>query len=158
MQRDTTNTSSDCMTGYDSFLTLWTNLKTNLESDADYLAGIAAKGQGQGSTAGYELDKIEKYIDVATGATNVFNECDIDYYLQAISKATSNVAGFVNQAINTGYRSQETTQFADLATAIAAEDEATTAVLLGVFIKDFLMAEIPDKSQTGYYQDVGQLM
>ena len=145
------------MAGYDSFKTLWDTLQTSLESDADYYAGILAKGQGAGSPTGYALDKIEKYIDLATGATNVFNECDIDYYLQAISKATSNVAGAFNQVVNAGYRSQETTQFCAMATYISAEDETNSALYLGNFIKDFLMAEIPDKASAGGYQDVGQL-
>ena len=39
--------------------------------------------------------------------TNVYNECDIDYYFIAVSKATSSVPGVVNQAINYAWRQQD---------------------------------------------------
>ena len=29
---------------------------------------------------------------------------------------------------------------------------------MGTFVKDFLMAEIPDKSEAGFYDEVGTLM
>jgi len=79
-------------------------LETSLASDVDYLAGLEAKGQGQGSSAGYQLVKFEKYIDMATVTTNLYNECDIEYYAVSLSKASSNVAGFINQGINTYFR------------------------------------------------------
>lgn len=129
-----------------------------MESDADYLAGLAAKGQADGTSYGYALSKFESYIDMATVSTNLFNECDLDYYLMAVSKAVSNVAGFINQAINTYFRMNEGTVYDDMETAFEANDSEASAVLLATFIQDFLMAEIPDKSQAGYYQSVGQLM
>ena len=163
LQKDPTNESSDCMGGYDTLKTTYASLVENLESDANYLAGLAAKGQGAGSSYGYAIDKFESYIDMATVSTNLFNECDIDYYLQSVSKATSNVAGFVNQGINTYWRMQESTVFDEMETAFSVDDEANTdasksAELLAGFIKDFLMAEIPDKSEAGYYVEVGSLM
>ena len=158
LQRDTTNTDSDCMAGYTMLQEVYATLSTNLESDADYLAGLAAKGQADGTSYGYALSKFESYIDMATVSTNLFNECDLDYYLMAVSKAVSNVAGFINQAINTYFRMNEGTVYDDMETAFEAEDSEASAILLATFIQDFLMAEIPDKSQAGYYQSVGQLM
>ena len=158
LQRDTTNTDSDCMAGYTQLQNTYAALVSNLESDADYLAGLQAKGQADGTTYGYALDRFESYIDMATVSTNLFNECDIDYYLMAVSKAVSNVAGFINQGINTYWRLQESTVYDQMETAFTAVDATTSAQLLAEFIKDFLMAEIPDKSAAGYYQSVGQLM
>ena len=159
LQRDTTNTSSDCMNGYETLLEVYDTLQVNLESDADYLAGLAAKGQADGTAYGYALSKFESYVDMATVSTNLFNECDIDYYMIAVSKAVSNVAGFVNQAINTYFRyTDDSTLYDEMETAFTAMNTADSATLLATFIKDFLMAEIPDKSSTGYYQSVGQLM
>ena len=158
LQRDTTNTDSDCMAGYTQLTDTYAALVSNLESDADYLAGLQAKGQADGTTYGYALDRFESYIDMATVSTNLFNECDIDYYLMAVSKAVSNVAGFINQGINTYWRLQESTVYDEMETAFNAVDATTSAQLLATFIKDFLMAEIPDKSAAGYYQSVGQLM
>ena len=158
LQRDPTNESSDCMTGYSTLQTVYASLAKNLESDADYLAGLAAKGQADGTEYGYALSKFESYIDMATVSTNLFNECDLDYYLMAVSKAVSNVAGFFNQAINTYFRMNEGTVYDEMEVAFAASDATTSAELLAKFVQDFLMAEIPDKSQAGYYQSVGQLM
>lgn len=158
LQRDKTNTQSDCLDGFETLKATSSDLQANLENDADYLAGLAAKGQGAGSSVGYALDKFESYVDMLTVSTNLYNECDIEYYAQALSKATSNVAGFVNQGINTYFRMQEGTIFTEMETAFLAEDIDTSAALLGTFIQDFLMAEIPDKATAGYYMEVGSLM
>ena len=163
LQKDPTNETSDCMTGYTTLQETYSALVSNLESDADYLAGLAAKGQGTGSEYGYMLDKFESYVDMATVSTNLFNECDLNYYLESLSKAVSNVAGFVNQAINTYWRMQESTVFDEMETAFSVNDLDNTnyersAELLAQFVKDFLMAEIPDKSEAGYYVQVGSLM
>merc|ERR1739844_799494 len=127
-----TAVGTDCLNGYDTLQNTYNTLVVDLESDANYLAGLAAKGQGSGTEYGYALDKFE---------------CDIKYYLEAISKATSNVAGFINQGVNTYYRMQDDDQFTEMETAFANEDVETSAYLLGNFIQDFLMAEIPDKSE-----------
>ena len=163
LQKDPTNEESDCLTGYTLLQETYSSLVSNLESDADYLAGLAAKGQGSGSSYGYALDKFESYVDMATVSTNLFNECDLDYYLQALSKAVSNVAGFINQSINTFWRMQESTVFDEMETAFSVDDLDNTnytrsAELLAQFVKDFLMAEIPDKAEAGYYVQVGSLM
>ena len=94
-----------------------------------------------------------------TVTTNLYNECDLEYYVQSVSKATSNVAGLCNQLINIYWRmSEDGAIFEEMETAFAAEDASTSAKLLGSFIKVFLMAAIPDKSESGYYQEVSQLM
>ena len=105
------------MAGFDTLKTTYNQLVSNLESDAEYVAGLQAKGQGSGTSYGYAIDKFESYVDMATVSTNLFNECDIEYYLQAVSKAVSNVAGFFNQGINTYLRMQESTTFDDMETA-----------------------------------------
>lgn len=130
LQRDSTNTNSDCMKGYTTLKETYASLVTNLESDADYLAGLAAKGQGAGTSYGYALDKFESYIDMATVSTNLFNECDLDYYLMAISKAVSNVAGFINQAINTYFRMNEGSVYDEMEVAFENEDAEESAELL----------------------------
>ena len=161
LQKDTTNTSSDCMVGFETLKTTYNQLVSNLESDAEYVAGLQAKGQGSGTSYGYAIDKFESYVDMATVSTNLFNECDIEYYLQAVSKAVSNVAGFVNQGINTYFRMQESTTFDEMETAFnvgGVPNTSDSARLLAQFFKDFLMAEIPDKASAGYYTNVGTLM
>jgi len=95
---------------------------------------------------------------MATVSTNLFNECDIEYYMQALSKATSNVAGFCNQAVNTYFRLQESTVYDEMEVAFTALDDVTSATLLATFTKEFLMAEIPNKAAAGYYQEVGSFI
>ena len=75
----------------------------------------------------------------------------------ALSKATSNVAGAVNQIINTGFRLDDTTRYENLAQAFADADEAAAAQYLAEFTKDFLSAEIPDQASLATYQNVGSL-
>ena len=165
MQKDAANENTDCMEGYDQFLSLWNELIVYVENDSEYYKGLSEKGQATGNEVGFALDKFEKYIDIATSATNVFNECDIDYYMQALSKAISNVAGFSNQLVNTYWRSLESGPLGEMQTELdkftsgsGTMDTAKMSELFGTFIQDSLMAEIPDTASTGYYQDVGQLM
>ena len=165
MQKDSANENTDCMEGYDQFLVLWNELIVYISSDTEYYKGLSEKGQATGNDVGFAMQKFEKYVDIATSATNVFNECDIDYYMQALSKAVSNVAGFSNQLVNTYWRSLETGPLAEMETELnkftsgsGTMDTAKMAELFGTFIQDSLMAEIPDTASAGYYQDVGQLM
>ena len=92
-----------------------------------------------------------------TSFTNVYNQCDVDYYMIALSKATSNVAGAVNQIINTGFRLDDTSRYENLAQAFTDGDEAAAAQYLAEFTKDFLSAEIPDQASLATYQNVGSL-
>jgi hypothetical protein len=108
-----------------------------------YHAGLEAKGQGGGSPVGYNIDKGMKYIDMLTSFTNVYNNCDVDYYMIAMSKATGNVAGFVNQITNTLFRNfsaGDLDNYAVLATALDAGDTPKIAESFAVFVKDFLMS------------------
>lgn len=104
------------------------------------------------------MDKGAKYIDVAASVVNVYNQCDVDYYMQSISLAVSSLPGFANQVVNVLFRAQETTVYDELATALAAKDTQGVSKAFGTFMKDFLMTEIPDNVQTFSYQDVGSLM
>lgn len=158
LQRDTTNTSSDCMSGFSDLEALYNELQAYIVDDTAYLAGLAEKGLGAGTEFGYMMDKGEKYIDLAISSTNVFNECDIKYYVNAVTLALSNVSGLVNQIVNTVWRSQDTSMYADMQTCVANSDSDACAALLGQFVKEFLQAEIPDKSSATSYQSVGSLM
>lgn len=116
------------MKGYNVLKETYALLEANLLDDALYLQGLAEKGMGAGTDIGYAMDKFEKYLDLATAGTNVFNECDVDYYMIALSKATSNVSGFCQQAVNTYWRiSSDEQLFTDLQTALDNTDQATAA-------------------------------
>lgn len=104
------------------------------------------------------MDKGAKYIDVAASMVNVYNMCDVDYYMQSLSLALSSLPGFANQFVNVIFRYQETDVYESLATALAANDIPGASAAFGTFVKDFLMTEIPDNTSTFSYQDVGSLM
>ena len=102
-----------------------------------------------------------KYMDMLTASTNVYNNCDVDYYMIALSKASGNVAGFVNQTVNTlfrNYSEDDISNYTDLAASLEAGKTVDVAKYFATFFKDFLMAEIPDNSAVATYQTVSQLM
>ena len=104
MQRNTGDLSTSCMTGYDSFLTLWTDLSEELKTDVTYYAALKDKGQAKGSSIGFMFTKGQRYLDLLASGVNVYNQCDIDYYMRSISKAVSNVSGACNQLVNVYFR------------------------------------------------------
>ena len=145
------------MAGWDTLKELYDQLQTYLVDDTLYLQGLLEKGQGSGTNVGYILDKGDKYISLFTGFTNVYNQCDVEYYVMAVSKAVQNVPGAVNQIINTIWRTTDNTLYENLSTALTNEDTETTAQLLATFTKDFLMAEIPDKAESSFYVPAGTM-
>ena len=158
LQRDTGNRDTDCIKSFIEMQSQYGDLEDSLLSDTSYYAGLAAKGQGAGSEVGYAFDKAQKYINMATITTNVYNNCDVDYYMEATSKAVGNVSGFSNQIVNTAWRAYEDqTNFNNLAAAVKTNNAEEVGKFFGIFTKDFLMAEIPDKSATTYYTTVGQV-
>mmetsp|Transcript_17542 Transcript_17542/g.22237 ORF Transcript_17542/g.22237 Transcript_17542/m.22237 type:complete len:176 (-) Transcript_17542:224-751(-) len=122
MQRDSGNLNTDCVVGYDDFLTLYANLKTELQTDVSYYASLKGKGQGDGSAFGFQLSKGSKYIDLLASGINVYNQCDVDYYMRALSKATSNVSGIANQLVNIYWRTDDVALYNNLATAFTSKD------------------------------------
>ena len=73
-------------------------------SDVDYIKGLKEKGQGPGSSYGRAIDKGQGYIDAAIFGVNVFNYCDLDYYLVSLGKGLGSSSGAVNQVVNLFYR------------------------------------------------------
>ena len=120
LQGDTTNTETDCLHGYDSMRILWSDVKDVFEDISYYTDALIAKGQGNGTDAGYAMEKFERMVDLATGMTDVYNECKIDLYMQSVSKSIQNLSGFINQVINVFFRSQDDTLLTNLETALAA--------------------------------------
>ena len=132
MQLDAGNVLTDCMSGYDDFLTLYDDLKTELATDVEYFAAIKDKGQGSGSSVGFYLSKGNKYLDLLASGVNVYNSCDVDYYMRAFSKATSNVSGFVNQSINVVFRVYNDGElFTNLETAFTSGDISLASKYMG---------------------------
>ena len=49
MQDDDGNVTSQCITTFDEFIKLQNGIAAKLATDVDYYAGLASKGQGNGS-------------------------------------------------------------------------------------------------------------
>ena len=50
------------------------------------------------------IEKGQRYIDAAIFGVNVFNYCDLDYYLVSLGKALGSSSGAVNQVTNLFWR------------------------------------------------------
>ena len=122
---------------------------------------MIAKGQGAGTDVGFLIDKYQSYLDSVIYSVNVFNYCDLDYYLMAIGKSLGSATGAANQLVNLAYRyfSYEDAQnYYEMAIALEAEDTFTIGKCTGTFLSKLLMVEVPDTTELSSYQNVGSLM
>lgn len=161
MQQDKGSTTSECIVTFDEFIVLADQIATNVGSDADYLAGILAKGQGEGTSVGFQIDKFQSYFDAGIYSVNVFNYCDLDYYLMAIGKSTGSTSGFFNQLVNLGYRffdEDDAIIYYNMSVAIGEDDTDEVGKNFGLFLSAFLMVEVPDTTTAPDYQRVPSVM
>lgn len=124
--------------------------------EATYAAARAAKGSGDGTHIGFLIQNASLYQQVLISGFDFYNNCNIDYYLQAVGVASQNVAGFTNIATNLAFRvfSSSDTTFTDMVDAITAYDADTTDSTLlydlgfaaGTLLITMLSVEIPTLS------------
>ena len=124
--------------------------------EATYAAARAAKGSGDGTHIGFLIQNASLYQQVLISGFDFYNNCNIDYYLQAVGVASQNVAGFTNIATNLAFRvfSSSDTTFTDMVDAITAyEADTTDSTLLydlgfaaGTLLITMLSVEIPTLS------------
>ena len=161
MQQDPGNTTTQCITQFDTFTTSYSSILAEVADDTSYLAGLAAKGQGAGTDTGFLIAKGQAYIDVAISSVNVFNYCDLDYYLIAIGKAVGSSSGFVNQSFNLGFRffsQEDNINYYEMSVGMINDDSDAVGAGLGKFISALLMVDVPETTVTSSYSSVGQLM
>ena len=154
MQKDDGNTSSQCITTFDKFIVLQNGIAAKLSTDADYFKGIATKGQGNGSHAGFLIDAGQKYFDVIIYGVNVFNYCDFNLYLKAVGKAFGSSSGFVNQMINFFWRFfsyDDSVIYYNMSVAMMKHDVTGTGKQFGKFLKLFLMVATPEETTIPSY-------
>lgn len=135
-----------------------------------YYQGLAEKGQGSGTEVGFLLEKGQRYIDSAIFGVNVFNYCDLDYYLVSLGKSLGTASGAFNQFVNLGYRffsfedqenyynmsvaiSYNTTDCDGDATCETAKSTSVKDVgqAMGFFISALLSVQVPDTTSTSSY-------
>lgn len=110
-----------------------------------YYEAHAFKGNGVGSSLGKTMKNVEKYMAIYVKAADVYNQCDLDYYMIAIGDSLTTVSGFANFSVNFLWRwLAEDDLYDDLADGLAAKDFREVGRDMGTFIKILTAAEIPD--------------
>lgn len=137
------------MGAFDRFDELF--IKTEIESNvsAEYYAAHEEKGNGIGSDWGFEASNLTKYNDIIVNFFDLYNACNIDYYMIQLGVNTTTVSGASNFAINAVWRI-----FYDdyrlLAESLASNDYELVGRLTGIYAKDFLQVEIPEAGDIAY--------
>ena len=152
--------SSQCIKTYDGFIELYNDMQSKIKDDAAYYAAQLAKGQGEGTNVGKIFADAQAYIDVYIYGVNVFNYCDINYYMRAIGKVFS-ASGAVNQGMNFVWRALSTSDMDNyyyMSVATCAKDPVKAGQTLGTFISLFLMVETPETTTSTSYSSVNSLM
>ena len=94
------------------------------------------------------------------GSVNVFNYCDIDYYLRSTSKVFSG-SGATNLGINLLWRifsTEDMDNYEKLSIAVNNKDQKNAGQAFGTFISLLLMFETPDQTTTKDYQQADSMM
>jgi len=156
MQRDTTNSASQCQEAYDEATALYEALKDQLfgpDAFTKYQTALQSKGQGSGTIYGKFFYDVEQYMSLATSGVEVYNACEVKFYTQAIAKIFGGIPGVVNQMVNIFFRNQDTTLFDAIAEALTNEDEDACATALGPVIVLVFNVQVPEVASISEYQN-----
>lgn len=156
MQRDTTNSASQCQYAYDEAIEMYENLTDMLfAADAydNYSAALQSKGQGSGTKYGKALFDFEQYIELATSWVSVYNACECKFYTQALSKVFSGIPEFIGQLVNLFFRNQDLTLFEAIAQSLVDNDEDACAAALGPVIVLIFNVQVPEVDGISEYQN-----
>ena len=150
---------SNCMSSLSTFEGIYMQLKATINSDVQYYASLKAKGNGEGSNAGFQLSKMAKYSDLAVAGFDFYNNCNLDYYSMAVGFNTQSMSGLMNFGTNIYWRmTTEEPTIDNLVTGLTAKNPVMVGNAVGTFWKNLLAVEIPDMNSSGLsnYQVVTQ--
>ena len=141
---------SGCNEAFESYTVIYDTLMEETANSVSYYKGLASKGTGSGSEVGFFMSKLASYNSVMVAGFGLYNDCNLDYYNQAIGFNTQSVAGLLNFGTNVFYRvtSDETT-VADLLQAITDDDTEAIGTNFGIYLRDLLAVEIPNTNSAG---------
>ena len=125
---------------------MYKELTASANNATAYYAGLKEKGQGDGTSVGNEFNKGAAYIDVFIGSVNVFNYCDLDYYLRSFSTVFSS-SGAVNLGVNLMWRifsTDDMDNYEQMSIAVSEKDQVKAGQSFGTFISLLLMFETPE--------------
>lgn len=95
MQVNTGNYQSKCATELIQFYDIQRNIYYEFASNVAYEKGRDQKGNGRGSFAGYKIAQFVAWLDILVELTNLYNECQLDYYMQAWAPMFTSLSGFL---------------------------------------------------------------
>lgn len=99
---------------------------------------------------------VVKYGELGIKSIDVYNQCNLDYYLIAAGNSFNSVSGFVNFSVNIVWRYFDTTtKYDEWAAGLAAHDYNAVGESFGTFFKDMFATELPDASLDLVYQQIG---
>ena len=164
MQKVADNTTesdkTDCIETFESFMELYNEMSAANGNRTAYDEGMKDKGQGKGSTMGFYIYQFQNNMDTFIDGVNVFNYCQLNYYLEATSKVFSSASGAANQAVNLiwrAYGGDDKAMYSALSTAVTNNDEQNAGKYFGQFLSLLLSVEIPESAEAGG-SETGQIM
>ena len=167
-QDDTSDAASNCISAFEDYQTLYEHVVTITSDTADYIAGIAAKGNGyadiNGATnmAGFAMYSVMNYIDVGIEFVEIYDNCQFKNIFLGVAKPITSVSGLLNTGVNIIWRTvaaddDDTANYLQLSNAITASDYSSAGNAFGYFIKSLLMTDIPALDYDEGYQYVEYL-
>ena len=160
LQIDVWNDESNCVLEVDSYLTLYRDVTVSGHYSLDYFAGRSQKGNGEGTEAGYKADHYFKYMDLMVEATNMWNECDLDYYMQAFAPVFTTLSGFlwiITSLTSIIINESEVEVYVGMSKASFDRDAAKGGQYFGLWTKHLLGVELQDATVDVSTQEYGTM-
>ena len=149
IQEEEDNYVSNCLTTFAKYNERFDYVKGYTGTSTMYDLGRADKGNGEATVAGYYMEMVTLYLDITVLMTNLYIDCDIDYFMQRVGKSVVSLSGFLDLMTNFLFRffgTDDTGLYTDLSTAIDAVDAPAVGLNMGRFVKIFLAESIPSQT------------
>ena len=112
-----------------------------------YSAGRTAKGNGVGTEVGYYMDMTTQYLDLVVEITNVYNQCNLDYIMQAFGPWFTSLSGFLGaltSILEVIVDANEVPVYTGISAAVYAGDQANAGLWTGLWFKHAINVELQD--------------
>jgi len=97
LQEDRTDVSSECVTMLAEYNSIFLTVQNYANNESNYKKALIAKGKANGGNkVGYWVNSIAKYSDIFVKSFDVYNTCDLDYYMIGMGTNFTTVQGGVD--------------------------------------------------------------
>ena len=161
MQMTTNSTKGNdtkCLDTFDGFDNFYKEAVAKSQNRTAYDEAQKEKGTGAGSTIGFYIANGQRYLDVGVYAVNIFNYCQLNYYLVSFGKSFGTASGAVNTGITLFWRvigTEDMQIYYDLSSAIIENDEEKAGKNFGLFASRLFQVEIPETTESQEAQETG---